>query len=291
MTTSKQLTLQESMKMLSEMTLLDRFLFSEVMSNPEAYTAALQIILGQDELRLLTPPQAEREVKTIPWLRSIRLDVYAVDEHGTIYDTEMQAQQRNDLKRRSRYYQSMIDSSLLSPGTRNFNELNDVCVIMIMPFDLFGLDKYFYTFVSCCKEEKTLELEDGATRIFLNTRGKNDDEISPELKEFLRYVESADDELVEKSGSDRLKKIHSCVNQIKVSEEAGVRFMRKWIERMEFLEEGREEGRVEERLDLLRKLMQKQHMTAEEAVSFLEIPEIERETYLEKCKQYNDTVN
>lgn len=84
MNTSKQLTLQESMKMLSEMTLLDRFLFSEVMSDPEAYTAALQIILGQDELRLLTPPQAEREVKTIPWLRSIRLDVYAVDEHGTI---------------------------------------------------------------------------------------------------------------------------------------------------------------------------------------------------------------
>lgn len=156
---------------------------------------------------------------------------------------------------------------------------------MIMPFDLFGLDKYFYTFVSCCKEEKTLELEDGATRIFLNTRGKNDDEISPELKEFLRYVESADDELVEKSGSDRLKKIHACVNQIKVSEEAGVRFMRKWIERMEFLEEGREEGRVEERLDLLRKLMQKQHMTAEEAMNFLEIPEAERGTYLEKCRQ------
>lgn len=59
--------------------------------------------------------------------------------------------------------------------------------------------------------------------------------------------------------------------------------MRKWIERMEFLEE----GRIQERLDLLRKLIQRQHMTAEEAVSFLEIPEAERETYLEKCKQYN----
>ena len=67
---------------------------------------------------------------------------------------------------------TLLDRSLLSPGTRNFNELNDVCVIMIMPFDLFGLDKYFYTFVPSCKEEKTLELEDGATRIFLNTRGK-----------------------------------------------------------------------------------------------------------------------
>ena len=49
-----------------------------------------------------------------------------------------------------------------------------------------------------------------------------------------------------------------------VSEEAGVKFMRQWIERMEFLEE----GRIQERLDLLRKLIQRQHMTAEEAVSF-----------------------
>ena len=56
MNTPKQPTLQESMKMLSEMTLLDRFLFSETMSDPEAYTAALQIILGQEKLKLLVPP-------------------------------------------------------------------------------------------------------------------------------------------------------------------------------------------------------------------------------------------
>ncbi len=62
--------------------------------------------------------------------------------------------------------------TLLSPGTRNFNRLNDVCVIMIMPFDLFGLDKYYYTFVPCCKEDKSLELKDGAVRNFLNTREK-----------------------------------------------------------------------------------------------------------------------
>lgn len=34
-----------------------------------------------------------------------------------------------------------------------------------------------------------LTLEDGATRIFLNTRGTNDDEVSKELREFLHYLE------------------------------------------------------------------------------------------------------
>ena len=95
----------------------------------------------------------------------------------------------NDLRRRMRYYQGVLDSSLLSPGTRDFNELNDVCVIMIMPFDLFGQDKYVYTFVRCCKEDKNLELEDGAVRIFLNTRGKNDNEIPPERKAYLEKLE------------------------------------------------------------------------------------------------------
>lgn len=204
-----------------------------------------------------------------------------MNEEGTVYDTEMQAQPRNDLRRRSRYYQSLIDSSLLSPGTRDFNELKDVYVIMIMPFDLFGLDKYFYTFVPTCKEEKTLELEDGAIRIFLNTRGKNDDEITPELKAFLRYVESPDGEFVEKSGSDRLKKIHACVNRVKLSEEAGVRFMRHWIERIEYLEE----GRAESLLESIRNLMETLQLTEEQAMAALKIPEEERGKYAEMLKR------
>ena len=280
MNPSMKLTLQESMKLLGEMTLLNRFLFSEVMSDLEVYTAALQIILGEDELKLLTGAQTEKEIKTAPWLRSIRLDVYAVDEHRTVYDTEVQAKKTNDLRKRSRYYQSLIDSSLLSPGTRNFNQLNDVCVIMIMPFDLFGLDKYYYTFVPCCKEDKSLELGDGAIRIFLNTRGKNDDEITPELKEFLRYIESPDSASVEKSGSDRLKKIHACVNRIKSSEEAGVKYMQKWLDQIDSFDEGMEKATLKS----LQKLMQKQHMTAEEALDFLEVPKEEWEKYIPKLQ-------
>jgi len=289
MNPSMKPTLQESMKLLGEMTLLNRFLFSEVMSDPEVYTATLQIILGEDKLKLLSGSQTEKEIKTAPWLRSIRLDVYSVDEQGTVYDTEVQAKKTNDLRKRSRYYQSLIDSTLLSPGTRNFNRLNDVCVIMIMPFDLFGLDKYYYTFVPCCKEDKSLELKDGAVRIFLNTRGKNDDEITPELKEFLCYIESPDGAFVEKSNSDRLKKIHACVNRIKSSEEVGVKYMQKWLDQIDFfedgweqgMEKGMEKGRLENTLSTLRKLMQKQHMTLDEALDFLEIPKDEWQTYKE----------
>ena len=109
------------------------------------------------ELTLLTPAQTEKELRTAPWLRSIRLDVYALDKELSVYSTEMQKEYRNDLVKRSRYYQSLIDSPLLEPGSVNFNQLNNTYMILIMPFDLFGLGRYCYTFQNCCREEKALE--------------------------------------------------------------------------------------------------------------------------------------
>ena len=175
----------KQLKPLKDLTLLDKFLFDETMDYPEAHQALLQIILDREDLMLLTPSQTEKEFRTMPWLRSIRVDVYALDQKGTVYDTEMQAEHRTDLAKRSRYYQGLIDSSLLAPGTISFNKLNNTYIIMITPYDLFGESKYCYTFVPCCREDKSIELQDGAVRIFLNTKGTNDDEVSQELIDFL----------------------------------------------------------------------------------------------------------
>ena len=209
------------MKNLKELTLMDRFLFAETMNDPGAHEAALQIILGDDEIRLLDKPQTEKELRTAPWLHSIRMDVYAVDDRRTVYNTEMQKEQRNDLIRRSRYYQAVVDTSLLAPGTLKYNELYDSFVIMIMPFDLFGLGKYCYTFKGNCLEAPECFINDGATRIFLNTRGTNDDEVSKELRDFLHYCENTDDASAEASGSGRIRKIHEHVKEIRASEEMG----------------------------------------------------------------------
>ena len=62
-------------------------------------------------------------------------------------------------------------------------------IFIIAPFDLFGQEKYMYTFRMTCDEVPGLELKDGGVRIFLNTHGRNDDEVSSELSEFLYFVE------------------------------------------------------------------------------------------------------
>ena len=87
----------------------------------------------------------------------------------------------------------MLDSSLLVPGEQSYNALNDTYIIMIMPFDLFGKGRYQYTIKAFCEEDKEIQMQDGATRIFLNTHGKNKEEVRPELIEFLNYVEKTNE--------------------------------------------------------------------------------------------------
>ena len=106
-------------KPLKDLTLLDKFLFDETMENSDVYEDVLQIILEDDHLRLLTEPETEKELRTVPWLRSIRMDVFALDQEKTVYNTEMQAEKKLDLVRRSRYYQGLIDSSLLPSGLQH----------------------------------------------------------------------------------------------------------------------------------------------------------------------------
>ena len=65
---------------------------------------------------------------------------------------------------------------------------------MITPFDLFGHGLYRYTFQMRCEEVPELKLDDGATRIFLNTRGKHPELVSHELIELLKYMEHSTDE-------------------------------------------------------------------------------------------------
>ena len=270
------------MKTLQELTLFDRFLFNETMEIPEAHEAVLRIILGDEKLKLLSQVQTEKEMQTAPWLRSIRLDTFSMDQDKTIYNTESQKRRNTDLIKRSRFYQGVIDSSLLAPGTRSFNLLNDTCIIMITPFDLFGKGRYCYTFHPYCEEEPDLRLEDGAVRIFLNSHGTNRNEVSEELVALLEYMETMDADKIG-DDSENLKKLHEYVEQIKASEEIGVKYMQKWeeleYEREDAREEGREEGRKEgqitgrkiEEISVLRRLLKKKNRGEETVADDLDL--------------------
>ncbi len=270
---------------LQELNLVDRFLFDEVMEDSGTHQDILSIIFGRD-ISLLDEPETEKEIRISSLARSIRLDVFAIDENQDVYDTEMQKVRKPDLAKRSRYYQGIIDTGLLRPGVLDYNLLNNTYIILIMTFDLFGYGKYCYTFKPVCQEVPECVLKDGATRIFLNTRGKNEDEVSAELVEFLHYVENTTDQTAQRSSSERIHRIHKRVKEVRQNEKAGVKYMLAWEEkyydREEAREEGREEGRETNTMESIRNLMETLKLTAEQAMAALKVPAEDQQKYLDK---------
>ena len=236
--------LMNQRKSLKELNLLDKFLFDEAMDDPENVKTMLDIILSQNT-NLKHPPQTEKEQRTSIDNRQIRLDVYAIDEDDVIYEVEAQKENTHNLPKRSRLYQGIIDSKLLPPGVADFNLLNEVLIVLITPFDLFGYGLYRYTFQMRCEEVPELKLDDGATRIFLNTRGKHPELVSPELIELLKYMERSTDEVSRECKSKRIQEMHRRVCQIKASEKTEVKYMQTWEEQIMIRQEGITEGRIE----------------------------------------------
>lgn len=47
---------------------------------------------------------------------------------------------------------------------------------------------FCYTFRTTCHESENVDLEDGRIAVFLNTHGRNEDEVPGELVTFLQYM-------------------------------------------------------------------------------------------------------
>lgn len=289
-------------KPLKDLTLLDRFLFDTAMSVPEICHNMLSIILDDPHLPKIHYSITEKSQEPFYDSRAVRLDLLAFDENDVVYDAEAQKKNtgRRNLKRRSRLYQSHIDVNLMEPGDLNFGRMNDVYIIFIAPFDLFGEKKYMYTFRMTCDEVPGMALNDGAVRIFLNTHGENDDEVSEELVEFLHFVEETPDDDKEIK-NERVRELADQIDHLKSSQEVGVRYMRLWEEMEELKQEaiaegkelgiemGREEGRAEGRAQGcaeshakdIERLIKNTGWSIEKAMDILEIPVDERSLYIE----------
>lgn len=148
--------------------------------------------------------------------------------------------------------------------------MNEVLVVMITPFDLFGYGLYRYTFQMKCEEIPELKLDDGATRIFLNTRGEHPELVPSELIELLKYMQHSTDEVSGACESRRIQEMHRRVCQIRASEKTEVKYMQAWEERLMVKQEGIEEGeKIILRSQISKKLDKK--YSAEQIAEMLEL--------------------
>ena len=161
-----------------------------------------------------------------------------------VYDLEAETKEREkaDLPRRTRFYHSIIDRTVLPSGAL-YRDLPDVYVIVITNFDPFDRDRIIYTGKTVILEEQDLEYNDGIKTIYLNTTGSVGN-VRQEVRELLRYMMHSD---AENAVNEDLRLIQSTVDRIKSMEEVSIEYMKSWEVELYAREEGREEGREEER--------------------------------------------
>lgn len=200
-----------------DLTIQSRFIFNKVMQNEQICKKLLSEILNV-KIDKIIYREEEKTIENAIDSRGIRCDVYIKDDKHTVYNIEMQSTMEKSLSKRSRYYQSMIDSDLLERG-EEYSGLNKSYIIFICCFDFFGKNLYRYTFENICIEDNRIKLNDGTTRIFLNAKGYRGD-VSEETKNFLKYV---DGQFTEDSFSAILK---AEVEKVKQSKEGKHEYMR-----------------------------------------------------------------
>ena len=223
--------------------LSDFALFLSVMKNKTAYENTLSIILDEPDLRL-KEVKVEQVVLNKSGKRAIRLDAWACDEQNRHINTEMQNDAKQDnLRKRSRFYQGLLDTPVLKSGKKTkYKHLPSTIIIFITRDDIFRCDLAMYTFTEQCEEVQGLHLDDGTKKIFLNMTSRNG---RPELISLLQYMKNTTLDNPEIIVNDkRIQSLDRIVNEVKQSEE--------WeAVKMNILEIGIEKGKAASILELL----------------------------------------
>ncbi len=223
------------------------FMFGKVMQDEELCKGLLQRILPDLDIDHIEYPELQKSIKTDIDAKSIRLDVYVKDKKGTVYNIEMQTTDTKDLPKRTRYYQGVLDLQLIEKG-QTYNTLKPSYIIFICPFDLFEKGRHIYTFENICKEDKSLNLGDDTTKIFLNA-DSNMDDVSKELRAFLDYVAG------KKSDDTFIIKLEEAVKKARLTKEWRREYMTLYMRDRLNIEKGEEKGE-EKMIVLVEKLVE-----------------------------------
>ena len=210
------------------------FLFGKVMQDAELCKELLQIIFPNMKIDHIEYPVLQKTINMDADAKSIRLDVYIVDNKGTVYDIEMQMADTKELPKRTRYYQAMMDLEMIDKG-QSYKKLKKSFVIFICPFDLFNEGRHLYTFKNICIEDKKILLGDDTTKIFLNTEGKMAD-VNQKLTAFLDYVAG------KKSDDSFVQKLENAIKIAKQNREWRHEYMTLLMRDQENIEKGIERG-------------------------------------------------
>ncbi|MBQ3797440.1 MAG: hypothetical protein II842_14405 [Butyrivibrio sp.] len=248
-----RITFDEARKRVSEMNLINGFMFDSVLEDEEKGSIVVKGILDT-VLDMDVPIGNVRSQKALSGLDSIyhgiRFDVCIDNQkqnksNATIYDIEMEdrAADKDELPKRGRYYQGICDSKKL-PSGHSYLELPDYVSITILSYDPFEAGDMYYEVSSTITTHPEIEYKDGIKRIFLYGKGKNNlknkKEYGERLQEMLEYIVTGQ---VKANPCEIVTKMEEVVSETKKKAEVTERYMQRWDEIEHIKRDVREETR------------------------------------------------
>ena len=224
-------------KSFDELTFQDNFIFQKVMLKKHICKAVLERLLDIS-IKDIVYIHEEKNLDVRWDTKSVRLDVFVNDDKGTVFNIEMQtSKDMEELVKRTRFYQSILDMYHIQKGQK-YTTLNDSYVIFICTFPVFTGNRHKYTFRNVCIEDYDIALNDGATKLFLSTKGTQND-VSKPLQAFLDYIDGqeATDEL--------LRDIDDAVHEVKHCEAWKEEYSMLSMDHYKYWKEGMAEGIAE----------------------------------------------
>lgn len=251
------------MKRYEELTFTDDFMFCRIMQyNEDICKDLIELIIGRKVGQIVSNDR-QRPIEITPDGRGVRMDVYLEDDKNTVYNIEMQNGKLNNLPKRARYYQSMIDVDMFERGA-SYEELKNSYIIFINSSDPLGKGYPVYTIKNRCLENENVDYDDGTTKIFVNA-SCTCDIINAELRAFLSYLNMGNaDSVLTHRINDKI---------LEAKQNAGWKgeFMTLYEHYQIERSEGREEGRQEALAASVDAMVAKLNMTIEEACDVLDI--------------------
>ena len=238
-------------KQYDELDFTDDFMFCKILQSDKNLCKELTELILSRKIGEILQVDSQKPIEITADGKGVRFDVYMEDDESTVYDIEMQTTTYEDLPKRMRYYQSMIDLNLIERGAK-YKELKKSYIIFIClenPYCGSGLHKY--SFKTVCVEDPCVEFQDDIFKIILSAKGDKSD-VSDEMSAFLSYLSD------KKAYSDFTKRLHQRV----LAAREHVEWRREYMTLLERDERMREEGREEVRKEAEKKVLEAEEKTA-----------------------------
>ena len=267
-----------------DLTIADNFIFGKVLENDPVVCKQLLETILDCKIDEISYPEREKTFDTRHDSKGIRLDVFVKTPDGKkMYDIEIQTSNNDNLAKRMRYYQGLIDNDSLEKGN-HYWQLGTSYIIFVCTFDYFKRGNHFYSFRERCDQDHDLLMGDETVKIFLNAKGKKND-VSKDLLDFLNYING------KKSENPLVVALDEEVQKVKRNKEWRNQFMRyeehiaaeahlRALEMaQEMAEEKAKKTKLQNTVANLKSIIKNAKVSAEQAMDLLDIPQIERSEY------------